>query len=164
MPPKRLLLKRLDVMKKIVAFLILLSWFQSSCDKCKDIACTSPPETFLFKIVDKTGKNSTSTFTNAVFKYSENGLTKEVKLQKTIVATQESVFSTNELGWISSASTNEVSFDLVLDEKTAGKLICKVVRKSENCCSFFETEKITFNGNSILGKRDKDFSYLLALE
>jgi hypothetical protein len=151
-------------MKKISALFILLLWLQSSCNKCRDIACTSPPETFLFKIVDKTGKNNTSTFTNAVFKYSENGLAKEVKLQKVTVAAQESVFSTNELGWVSSASTNEVAFDLVLDEKTAGKLICKVVRKSENCCSFFELEKLTFNGNSLLGKRDKDFSYLLTLE
>lgn len=151
-------------MKKIVAFIILFSWLQSSCNKCEDIACTSPPETFLFKIVDKTGKNTTSAFTNAVFKYSENGLAKEAKLQKMIVAAQEFVFSTNELGWISSASSGEVTFDLVLDEKTAGKMACKVNRKSENCCSFFETEKITFNGNSILGKRDKDFSYLLTLE
>lgn len=77
---------------------------------------------------------------------------------------QESVFSADELGWISAASTNEISFDLVLDDKTAGKLICKVIRKSEDCCSFFETEKLTFNGNSILGKRDEDFSYLLTLE
>lgn len=151
-------------MKKISAFFILLLWLQSSCNKCEDIACTSPPETFLFKIVDKTGKNSTSTFTNAVFKYLENGLTKEVKLQKAMVANQEFVFSASELGWISSASSDEVTFDLVLDEKTAGKLICKVARKSENCCSFFETEKITFNGNSLLEKKDKDFSYLLTLE
>lgn len=151
-------------MKKIPAFFILLLWLQSSCNKCRDIVCTTPPETFLFKIMDKIGKNSTSAFTNAVFKYSENGLAKEVKLQKIVSATQEVVFSTNELGWVSSASTNEVAFDLVLDEKTAGKLICKLVRKSENCCSFFETEKLTFNGNSLLGKRDKDFSYLLTLE
>jgi hypothetical protein len=151
-------------MKKTALLLILIAWFHTSCNKCENIACTSPPETFLFKIMDKTGKNSTSMFANAVFKYSENGLMKEAKLQKMTLTSQEAVFSTNELGWISSASTNEISFDLVLDEKTAGKLICKVIRKSENCCSFFETEKITFNGNSILGKRDKDFSYLLTLE
>lgn len=151
-------------MKKIPAFFIVLLWFQSSCNKCNDFACTSPPDIFLFKIMDKTGKNITSMFTNAVFKYSENGLMKEVKLQKRLVTMQESVFSADELGWISAASTNEISFDLVLDDKTAGKLICKVIRKSEDCCSFFETEKLTFNGNSILGKRDEDFSYLLTLE
>ncbi|MFN8346148.1 MAG: hypothetical protein U0X91_14165 [Spirosomataceae bacterium] len=151
-------------MKKISALFILLLWFQSSCNKCRDIACTSPPETYRFKILDKTGQNITSTFTNAVFTYLENGLTKETKLQKITLTSQEAVLSTDELGWISSISENEVVFDLVLDEKKSGKLICKVIRKSENCCSFFETEKITFNGNSLLGKRDKDFSYLLPVE
>ena len=151
-------------MKKTALLLVFITWFQTSCNKCDGIACTSPPETLLFKIMYKTGKNITSIFTNAVFKYSENGLTKEVKLQKVTVAIQEFVFSASELAWVSATSANEISFDLVLDEKAAGKLSCKVTHKSENCCSFFETEKITFNGNSLLGKRDKDFSYLLTLE
>jgi hypothetical protein len=151
-------------MKKKSLFLVLLPWFLTSCNKCKDIVCTSPPEVFLLKILDKSSKNITSSITTLVLKYIEKGQTKEIKLQKIIAASQESVFFTNEFGWISSSSNGEVVFDLVLDENVAGKLVCKVVQKSENCCSFFETEKVIFNGNSVLGKRDKDFSYLLTIE
>ncbi len=151
-------------MKRIMIVFVLLSCFYSSCNKCEDIACTTPPEPFLFKMADKTGKNMSASFTNAVLRYTETGLTKEIKLIKTITSGQEVIFTSNELGWISAAMKGERSFDLLLDEKARGKVGCEVIQKSENCCSFFKTEKITFNEISILGKKDRDFSYLLMIE
>lgn len=149
-------------MKKMVVILCL-SLCIFSCNKCKDIACFSPPEAFFFKVLDKSGKNIASSFTSAVFKYEENGLAKEIILVKTLTNNQETVFSSNEIGWVSAGTNNEIAFDLLLDEKPSGKLICSVISKNEQCCSFFETTKLTFNEANLLGKKDIDYSYLLVV-
>ncbi|WP_428654200.1 hypothetical protein [Runella sp.] len=151
-------------MKKIVLFLVFLSWFHSSCNKCKGIICSSPPPSFAFKIVDKNNKNITGSFTDAVLKYSENGMAKETKLSKMTTTTQEPAFYAVEIGWISSASSKDASFEVSVDSKIIGTLICKVNPKNEDCCSFYEVDKLTFNGVSILEKRQSDNSFLLPVE
>ena len=142
-----------------IAFISLSVWICTACDKCKDIACFTPPTDFVFKIVDKNNQNISSSFSEFTLKYSKNGTTKEEKLSKIITASQQAAFRAVNLGW---ESTEEgVLADVVLDGNVRGKLFCKMAKKNEDCCSFFELEKLTFNEQAISNSKDQEYSYLL---
>ena len=138
------------------AFLIILYLITTSCkDKCEGIACFTPPESFQFKVIDKNGKNiSDSKIFSFSYKDAQN--TKFVNLQS----------NTNNSGEVS-LSTNFISgtqYTLLSKGTSVGELYYENVKVNENCCTYFVTTVLDFNGVSLLGKKDKDYNYVINIQ
>ena len=127
-----------------------------SCkDKCEGIDCFTPPESFQFKVIDKNGKNiSDSKIFSFSYKDAQN--TKFVNLQS----------NTNNSGEVS-LSTNFISgtqYTLLSKGTAVGELYYENVKVNENCCTYFVTTVLDFNGVSLLGKKDKDYNYVINIQ
>ena len=151
-------------MKKI-AFLILtfsVAILLNSCDKCKDTACFTPPTAIRIKLVNQSGQNISSSFDSVTITYIENGSIKPITVNKVKTETDEQFYNASEIGWIT--TDKEIDFDLKVNQVSKGTLTIKERSVNQDCCTFVEVEKITFKGNSLFNKLDKDYCYNLAIE
>lgn len=132
-------------MKKYFILLFVTCTF-FSCKKineCEDIACFTPPPSFVFELVDETtGENL---FTNETLNSEDIKVVNENDKNVTFEFISENdynVFSLNEIGWdidphiytISVGTSVEFTLELDMEEK------------SENCCTFFNTETFQISG------------------
>jgi hypothetical protein len=150
-------------MKNLNAFLLIcLCIAFNSCDKCKGVDCFSPVNTFMFKIVNQDLKNISDKVDSVRFVYVENGVSKIITPKKVINSTNEVLFTTNDIGWITIDKL--VSFDLQIKQISKGILIMKHIKVNKDCCTYFEMEILTFKDKSILKTVDKDYSFLLNID
>tara|TARA_B110000879_G_C10714350_1_gene334127 strand:- start:20 stop:466 length:447 start_codon:yes stop_codon:yes gene_type:complete len=128
-------------MKKIV--LILVTLFLLSCNNTEDCgACFTPPQSFLFEIVDKaSGENL---FTNGTYNSQEieiiNSLNDNSPIEFEFISEDNiNLIRTNSIGWSTEIFnlkfyiSNQYLFDFYVDAE----------RKSEDCCNFTQYNEIT---------------------
>lgn len=127
-----------------------------SCkDKCEGIACFTPPESFRFKVIDKNGKNISD---SKVFSlsYKENQNTKFINLKSSTNSNGEIILYTD--------LTSGIQYALLSAGASIGDLKYTNIKINENCCTYFRTTVLEFKGISLLGKTDKDYSYLVNIQ
>lgn len=120
--------------------------FLSGCekvDKCHDIDCFTPPQPFVFNIVDAyTGEN---VFTTGAFSkedvevYDENDRW-ENHLFNTYADPNYLVLP--EIGW----ETERTAYTIHLGEETEINLVLDMQEHRENCCTFFSIEDFGVEG------------------
>jgi len=123
-------------MKKILLFLILISFTTCKINECEGIACFTPPPNFIFELVDKTtGENL---FTNGVLNSNTIEILNEdaKKIAFNFITEDDiNLLQLSEIGWNLGLHTytvsvgTEVEFTITLEMES----------KHENCCSFFNT-------------------------
>ncbi len=146
------------IMLLLIGFCVALN----SCDKCKGVDCFTPVNTFMFKIVNQDSKNISNKVDSVRFVYVENGVSKIITPQKVTNATNETLFASNDIGWI--AIEKLVSFDLQIKQVSKGNLTMKHIKVNKDCCTYFEMETLTFKEKSILKTVDKDYCFLLTID
>jgi hypothetical protein len=127
-----------------------------SCnDKCNGIDCFTPPESFRFKVIDKNGNNISDPKVFSL-SYKEAQNTKFINLKS----------NTNSKGEIALYAdlTSGIQYSLLSAGTPIGDLKYTNVTINENCCTYFKTTVLEFNSISLLGKMDKDYSYLVNIQ
>ena len=127
-----------------------------SCkDKCEGIDCFTPPESFQFKVIDKNGKNISDSKTFS-FSYKDAQNTKFIDLKSNI----------NSIGevYLYADFISGTQYTLLLRGTSVGELNYKNIKVNENCCTYFVTTVLDFNGVSLLGKKDKDYRYIINIQ
>ena len=120
-------------MKKLILGLFVL-FAVSSCNKCKDYDCFTPPQEFVFQFVDSvTGTDlyATGILDTTLFDArDEENLKVIYKLQKI----DSSVFFVfYSIGW----NTGPHSYNLNLDSTKTVILNLNMEERYENCCTFY---------------------------
>lgn len=120
----------------IVITMLLLQ----GCDKCKDIACFTPPEEFRFALVDKITKENL--FTNQTFDASQVSVTNlDTKASmgfNFISENNQNLLVIYSIGW----QTEKVNAQVNVSNKEVFTLSVDAERKNENCCSFTKINEI----------------------
>jgi hypothetical protein len=128
--------------KTVIIFLIIAVAlaFLSGCDKinkCQNIDCFTPPQPFIFNIVDaSTGEN---VFAGGAFNkddvevYDENDRW-ENHMFDTYADSNYLVLP--EIGW----ETKRTAYTIHLGEETEINLVLDMQERHENCCTFFSIE------------------------
>jgi hypothetical protein len=144
-------------MKKCYAIILLFVFtINISCNnKCDGIDCFTPPESFRFKVIDKNGNNISDSKTFSL-SYKDAQNTKFITLKS----------GTNSNGGIilNADLTSEITYTLLSGGTSIGDLKYTNVKINENCCTYFKTTVLEFNGISLIGKMDKDYSYLVNIQ
>ncbi len=114
--------------------------FFSGCDKtdkCHDIDCSTPPQPFIFNIVDaSTGDNvfATGTFNrDDVEVYDENDRWENHRFDNYL---DTNYLVLPEIGW----ETERTAYTIRLGEEKEINLILDMQERHENCCTFFSVE------------------------
>jgi len=143
-------------MMKFYLRLIILLILLSACDKdkCKEILCFTPPESFTFELVDmSTGEN---VFTSGMFGSSEisvvNTLDEQARSYDFIGEDDINLLSINSVGW----DTEVVNLAVTIGDLTAFNFYVDAERLNEDCCSFtryneVSVENATFEYDSSTG-------------
>ena len=127
----------------ILTALVALFITQSCMEECGE--CFTPPEPFVFEIVDKeTGENL---FTNGTFSSDDIQL-KDVSNQSKIFTfideDEINLIQINSIGW----ETNQFHYALSVNDQLIFNLQVDAERKNEDCCSFTEYHSIEITGAS----------------
>jgi hypothetical protein len=144
-------------MKKYYSIILLFIFTVNiSCnDKCEGIDCFTPPESFRFKVINKNGSNiSDSKVFSLSYKDAQN--TKLINLKSSTNSNGEIILYTDLI--------SGVQYTLLSGGNSVGDLNYVNVKINENCCTYFKTTVLEFNGISLLGKMDKDYSYLVNIQ
>lgn len=131
-------------MKKTNLVLLILITILQSCndDTCNDELCFTPPESFLFEIVDKTsGEN---VFTNGTYDPGDISITDALNNNDPVEFTFISENNMNliqigPIGW----ETEIVNLKIDIAEDHIFNLYVDAERKMEACCNFTEYNEIT---------------------
>ncbi|MFD0975268.1 hypothetical protein [Salinimicrobium gaetbulicola] len=131
-------------MKKINLILLVLMAFLQSCndDKCNDILCFTPPESFLFEIVDKTsGENL---FTNGTYDSGDISITDALNNNEPVEFTFKSdndrnLIEIGSIGW----ETEIVNLKIDISDDHIFDLYVDAERKMGDCCDYTEYKEIT---------------------
>lgn len=146
-----------------IAFLFLFAWLISSCSKCKDIACFSPPASFRCKVLNTKNENISSK-TPYSLRYTSKGVAKTIDLRLVTPNTGEAFLSTDEIGWLSAGNEKITNYILLSGESQIGTLTYVNQHLDDDCCSFYKTSQILFNSTSVLENLDADYCYLLIIK
>lgn len=130
-------------MKKIAFILIIVSLFSTqSCknNDCEDIQCFTPPNAFLFELVDKTSKENL--FTNGTYNKTEIQLINTADnslIEYTFIDENNyNIIQLNSIGW----KTETIEYVLKINDDEIFKLYVDASRLYENCCSFTKFNEI----------------------
>ncbi len=129
-------------MKNLIKYtLFLLVTLNQSCKKCDE--CFTPPEPFLFEIVDKsTGENL---FKNGTYKSSDIEVIDSLNHQNVKFAFLDendlNLIQINTIGW----KTEKIHFQFKISNQNIFNLLVDAERVSQDCCSFtrYNDVKIT---------------------
>lgn len=137
-------------MKRINLLLFTLIIILQSCnndDNC-DQDCFTPPNTFLFEVVDKTsGENL---FTNKTYNPEDIIITDSLNDNQSVAYTFISEDNLNliqigSIGW----ETEIVNLNINISEDHIFDLYVDVERKSENCCSFSQYNEVRVSNSEL---------------
>ena len=126
--------------KVIIAFFIVL--LQSCSSKTKECyECFTPPESFIFEIIDKsTGEN---VFTNGTYSIDDIAITNTLNNNETVdfnlITENVNLIEINSIGW----QTEKVNLRFTIDNKDIFDFYVDVERNSRDCCSFSEFNEIS---------------------
>lgn len=117
-------------MRLIFVILSVLLLFQS-CDKCKDVACSTPPGSFRFKVVDKkTGENL---FTNGTYdKKDLQIINLKDNSEVEFVFLEEGLIRIGSIGW----KKEVVDAEIKVSDTILFNFYVDAERVYENCCDF----------------------------
>ena len=134
-------------MKRISVLLVLISIFQScNDDSCNDQLCFTPPESFVFEIVDKTsGEN---VFTNGTYDPGDISITNIMNdndpVEFTFISENNfNLIQIGSIGW----ETEIVNLKIDIADDHIFNLYVDAERKMEACCAYTEYHEITVGGS-----------------
>lgn len=153
----------IQIMLKYITF--SLSIFSIFFASCKKEECFTPPEPFVFKIVNANGDNITSSSTSDLKIYYLIG-------QSKIYLTSQPGFFQNstdayirvpDLPWISEDATKSKTFFLErVNRPTPDVLFVNVVREKGNNCTRYSYKSVKFNDvTSDLQTSSSPYAYVL---
>ena len=119
-------------MKRLFLFLVVLG-FLSSCDKCKDMDCFTPPQEFIFQFVDSLGNDlytQGKLDTNNIDARDEDHHKIDYQLHKN---NNSYYFIFGGIGW----NTGSHSYIIDLDSNVTFNLSLDMEERHENCCTFY---------------------------
>jgi hypothetical protein len=113
----------------------------SSCEKCDE--CFTPPEPFIFVLVNEDGENlfSVGTYNEEQLTIIETSSNQNFDFQF-IAENNSNLIEINSLGWTS----EKVSLSFRIEEKEIFTFNVDAERKSEDCCSFTKYNQISIEG------------------
>ena len=131
-------------MKKISLILLVLMAILQSCndDACKDVLCFTPPESFLFEIVDKTsGENL---FTNGTYDPGDISITDALNNNNPVEFTfisenDRNLIHIGSIGW----ETEIVNLKIDISDDHIFDFYVDAERKMGDCCDYTEYKEIT---------------------
>lgn len=131
-------------MKKLLFLLLLFVVQACGKDDCEDYACTTPPDPFVFEIVDKaTGENL---FSNGTFSPEQIAVINTIdgrEVEFTFVEENGlNLLRVHGVGW----KTETVLSSIQLDGEEIFTLYVEAEMVSENCCTFTRYHKIEIEG------------------
>lgn len=137
---------RFRIVENIKFLLILLGIGFQSCTNDCDKLCFTPPQSFLFELIDKSsGENL---FTNGTFNPQEiliiNDLNTDSTVEFTFISENElNLIQIGVIGWKSEI------VDLMIEVSGiyAYNFYVDAERKSEDCCSFTEFKEISIKNS-----------------
>jgi hypothetical protein len=145
-----------------IIFLIILYTTLNSCDKCKGVACFTPPNAISFKIFNQDKVNISGTIDSPKLVYTDKGVTKEIILQKIVQPSKETAFITSEIAW--SSIDVSIAFELKINNVSKGFLRIKESKVNQDCCTYFKISELVFRDKSIIDNIDKDNCYPLVID
>ena len=127
-------------MKKVYLFLILFASLLQSCDNDDCGACFTPPQGFVFELVDaETGGNL---FTSGIYNPEDisvvNAVDDTERAFQFISENQLNVIQIQEVGW----ETEIVNLEIKIGEDTVFNLYVNAERTTDDCCSFTKYNEI----------------------
>ncbi len=129
-------------------FFVLLLFNFSSCDKCSDIACFTPPEPFHFQLIDKVTnqnllQNGTYTLADIRIKSIAGNNFHTLQLDSAETEGQKHFFLIDhEIGWENGEESK--NYILSIKDSLEYNFVYHSEKKSENCCSFYQKKEIDF--------------------
>ena len=134
-------------MKKVIMMLIFMGAIFSSCDKCKNVECATPPPVFEFEILNK--QTNENLFTTKAF--SQNQISSKDKEGKAvphifISEDERNTFRLQEIG----LKTEKIHYTINIADEVIFDLKIDMERKQGDCCDFtvvhsIEIENIEFS-------------------
>lgn len=133
-------------MKKIILILVLFTIISQSCgndDDCRD--CFTPPQSFIFEIIDKTtGENL---FTNETYEAEQIQITNTLNdspVEFTFISENDvNLIQIDAIGW----QTEIVNLKIDILDNHIFNFYVDAERKMVNCCNSTEYNEITIGGS-----------------
>ncbi|WP_372774787.1 hypothetical protein [Mangrovibacterium sp.] len=137
-------------MKRILTYLILAAFVVASCiddsGKCDDVACFTPPDSFVFEITDMS--NGENLFTNGTY----NKLEIEVVDQLSGDPYSVEFIDENDLNWLVISSVGWKTETVELEVTIGGELLFSFYvdadRLNGDCCSYTQYNEVRVEGAS----------------
>lgn len=129
-------------MYKISSILLLLVLVLSGCSRDCNQLCFTPPQSFLFEIVDKTtGENL---FTNGTYESGDikvtNTLNNNARIDFTFISENDvNLIQVGSIGW----ETEIVNLNFTIADKHIFDLYVDADRKMGECCHYTDYKEIT---------------------
>ena len=132
----------------LASFVLLLGITQSSCDKCRGIACFTPPPAVQCQVLDKNGNDLLNPATASHFDTSKIQVFTIQNGQKTLVKQsyypiQNKINIVCQGTWLMDDKVNQMQIQL--DSTNIEMLGYTLVEQHEDCCTFFKYGKMTIN-------------------
>jgi hypothetical protein len=137
-------------MKKNALLLFSLAFLATyyGCDKCEDIACTTPPPIFSFQLLDKdSGEDLVAKGTFGAMQVKVVDLADNKAHSLLVSASADSTayfFTDQEIGW--ETGPENASFELRLNSSTVFPFTYLTKEKSSGCCTSIKLEKFDIEG------------------
>lgn len=139
-------------MKKnaLLALFACLVLSNFSCDKCKDVACFTPPSGLNFQLVDK--DSGEDLVANGSFDIDEISIVPMSGQKAHDLQTSENggahIFSDAAIGWDAGAENS--SYELRLNPSTALPFTYETKAVNKDCCTFYELVSFSFDAIEII--------------
>ena len=130
---------------RILTFLIIsVTVLFSGCNKCKDIACFTPPRPFAIEFLDSESKenlisNGTYSFEQIQIENVENG--NSINFD-TISYADESFLRLTDIGW----KTEIVNYSITIPNEFEFTFHVDAARLEGGCCEFTQINKMYISG------------------
>ena len=148
----------------LLIFICATSVFIFSCNKCKNIACLTPPQPLRIKILDNNNKNISDQATFTLTYKNNLQYLKVDSLHLAKTDKNEFYLTSSEIGFLSGGQQHIQTFYLNKNETQMGILTYVVENIHENCCSYSKEKEIIFNNVSIVKNLDNDYCYNLIIK
>ncbi|WP_375560774.1 hypothetical protein ACE193_24270 [Bernardetia sp. OM2101] len=119
----------------------------SSCDKCADTECFTPPESFYFQLIDKETnqnllQNGTYTLSDIRIKSIAENKVHTLKIDSIESNGQKkAILIDNEIGWEN--GNDNKNYILSIKDSVEYSFVHYSKKKRGDCCTFYELEEIS---------------------
>ena len=124
-------------MKKYILLIVFLTIIGCKTNECEDIACFTPPQPFIFELVD--GVSGDNLFSIGQLDSNEIKIINEVldPVSFTFISENEyNLIDLSEIGWNMS-----LAYYTVKIEDIEFTITLEMEEKHENCCNFFNVKQ-----------------------